>query len=103
MILFDVTLATTADHRGAMVALLDRTMAASQAEAGCVVYRFSADLHDPLVFHLIELWADETAFAGHARGEAFARFRAELPACGRVVSSTARKGALEPYTYKRPE
>jgi len=102
MILFDVTLETSQEQRPAMLDLLRRTMKASQAEPGCLVYRFAADLDDPLRFHLVELWESEEAFMGHAGGDALRGFIADLPACGKLVASTARKGDLAPFTYKRP-
>lgn len=102
MILFDVTLATSEEQRPALVDLLRRTMAASQAEPGCLVYRFTVDLDDPLRFHLVELWESEAAFMGHAAGEALRGFIAGLPACGKIVTVTPRKGTLAPYTFRMP-
>jgi quinol monooxygenase YgiN len=103
MILFDVVLEAGDGARDRFVALLDRTMSASQHEEGCLIYRFTCDLSEPSRFYLIELWQDEAALIAHAKGEAFRGFLADLPSCGRVVSSTARTGALDPYTFKRPQ
>lgn len=102
MILLDVALATTADGRSDFVALLGRTMSASQDERGCLVYRFTADIADPLLFYLVELWEDEAALMAHAAGAPFRAFLADLPTCGRVLSSVARSGPLDPYTFQRP-
>lgn len=102
MILFDVTLAATAASRTGMVALLNKTMAASQAEAGCITYRFTVDLDDPLKFYLIELWETEEALISHTKGEAFRNFIAELPAVGTPVGSVVRQGELAPYQFILP-
>lgn len=103
MILFDVVLQTTAEQRDAMLALLGKSMAGSQVEAGCLLYRFTADLDDPLRFYLVELWESEAALMGHAQGVPFKTFLAELPSCGAIVSSTARTGELAPYRFRRPQ
>src|SRR3546814_4618366 len=87
MILFDVTIEAKDDRRKEATGLLRRTMAGSQAEEGCLIYRFTADLDDPRLFHLVELWESEAAFAGHATGAPFRNFLAELPLVGRVVRS----------------
>src|SRR3546814_20094323 len=77
-------------------------MAGSQAEEGCLIYRFTADLDDPRLFHLVELWESEAAFAGHATGAPFRNFLAELHLVGRVVRSVARQGPLEHFDFTRP-
>jgi len=101
MILFDVTVTAAEGKREALRQLFAETMAGSNAEPGCLIYRFTADLDDPDRYYLIELWEDEAAFQGHVRGAAFRRFIAEIPALGTVVSSAARAGPLEPYSYGR--
>ena len=103
MILFEVTLEAGSLDRDGLIRLMRRTMAASQAEAGCLAYRFTADLDDPRRFHLVELWESEAALQVHAKGSTFRSFLAELPGLGRLVSSVARQGALEPYTFARPQ
>lgn len=103
MILFDVQLATTEAGLPAFRALLADTMAASQAEPGCLLYRFTADLDDPLRFYLCELWESEEALMAHAVGAPFRHFLATLPGCGSVLQSTARRGQLDPYSFRRPQ
>jgi quinol monooxygenase YgiN len=39
--------------------------AASEAEPGCLRYRFGADLHDPATIYLAEVWEDEAALKAH--------------------------------------
>ncbi len=102
MILFDVQLATTEQGLVAFKALLAETMAGSQAEPGCILYRFTADLDDPLRFYLCELWESEGALMAHATGASFRHFLATLPGCGSVLKSVARSGDLNPYSFRRP-
>src|SRR3546814_11745519 len=97
MILFDVTIEAKDDRRKEATGLLRRTMAGSQAEEGCLIYRFTADLDDPRLFHLVELWESEAAFAGHATGAPFRNFLDELPLEGRVVRTVARQGPVEHF------
>jgi quinol monooxygenase YgiN len=44
------------NRRQDFVNLALQTMAASQLEKGCSLYRFTADLEDPTHFTLTELW-----------------------------------------------
>src|SRR3546814_1512797 len=93
MNLFDVTIEAKDDRRKEATDLLRRTMAGSQAEEGCLIYRFTADLDDPDLFHLAAPWESNAAFAGHSTGAPFPTFLAELPWVARVVRSVARLGA----------
>ncbi|MDB5687355.1 MAG: hypothetical protein JWR77_1944 [Rhizorhabdus sp.] len=102
MIFLDVQLATTEENRAAFKALLAETMAGSQAEPGCLIYRFTADLENPSLFYLSELWESEGALMDHARGAPFKNFLATLPSCGSVLKSVARSGDLNPYSFRRP-
>jgi quinol monooxygenase YgiN len=102
VIFFDVTLEATQETSERLLTLLRKTMAASCAETGCLIYRFTADLDDPLRFYLVELWASEADLMAHAAGAAFRTFLAELPASGKIVGSAARQGDLAPYKFVRP-
>jgi quinol monooxygenase YgiN len=101
MILIEVELETTEAQKEDFLALLRATMAASRAEPGCVTYRFTADLDDPLRFYLIELWETEADLQNHFRGEGFRNFIAQMPQLGTVLSSVPRSGPLEPYKIGR--
>ena len=51
------------------------TMAtASRAEAGCIEYRFSIDIDDPLVVQIIEQWESAEALDTHFAAPHFASF-----------------------------
>ena len=57
-----------------------RTMAeATRKEAGCLTYRFSADLDDPNVMLIFEEWESEEALARHFQSPHMATFREALP------------------------
>jgi len=100
VILIEFSLATTEDQRAACVAALTKQMQISRVEAGCLTYRFTADLEDPLVFHLMELWQDQAALAEHMKTEAFAAFVALMPNLFQPRASVARSGPLEPYNLR---
>ncbi|WP_404476567.1 putative quinol monooxygenase [Novosphingobium sp. BL-52-GroH] len=97
MILIEVVLATGEAERAAFVGLLRDTVAGSLAEEGCLAYRATGSLDDPLVFHLLEIWESEQAYLAHRQGETFARFLERLPQTGRVIAIERRAGTMEAY------
>ena len=101
MILIDVALTTNEAHRTAFLDLLRDTVTGSLEEEGCVTYRATVALDDPLRFHLLELWEDEPAYLAHSKGPILARFLRQLPNCGNVLSIERRQGALAPYPAAR--
>ena len=52
---------------------------ATQAENGCLSYRFYADLEDPNTFFIFEEWEDEEALARHFQSAHMAAFQRQLP------------------------
>jgi len=52
----------------------------TEAEPGCVRYRFSVDLADPHTLHLIEEWASEEALRDHFMTPHMAEFNRTLSA-----------------------
>ena len=70
-------------------------MAESQLEAGCVFYRFTADIEDEQYFHLSEMWHDEDALKAHTEGVPFQHFIASLSTVGKLVSSDWFKGDMQ--------
>jgi quinol monooxygenase YgiN len=97
MIVIEAILQTSSDARGGLMALMCRTMAISQREKGCILYRFTADLESPNRFVLTEIWQTEDDLKAHFKGEASKSFFAELPGKGEFVSSTAWQGLLDSY------
>ncbi len=63
--------------------------AASQAEAGCITYDFSADLVAEDTFHLFEIWENEEVLAAHGQTAHMATFR-EVMARVRVSGNIKR-------------
>lgn len=101
MILIDVALTTSEAHRTAFLNLLRDTVTGSLEEEGCVTYRATIALDDPLRFHLLELWENELAYLAHSKGAVLARFLQQLPDCGRILSIERREGAIAPYPAAR--
>jgi len=62
---------------------------ASQAETGCLDYRFYADLEDPNLFFVFEEWENEEALFRHFQSEHMKTFQKQLP--GMVVSSKIQR------------
>jgi quinol monooxygenase YgiN len=84
------------DRREDFVKLALQTMAASQLEKGCSLYRFTADLQDPTHFTLTELWETDKDLKAHHTGDAYKRFFAELPQLGARGNHLAWQGPLVP-------
>lgn len=64
--------------RDAVVPLMIAVHDASQAEEGCLTYRFAEELGRPGRFWLIEAWESEEALAAHFATAHMATFRAGL-------------------------
>jgi quinol monooxygenase YgiN len=90
-------------HRSGFIASLCEMMRVSQAEPGCLHYRFSADLESVGRFYLTEEWASEDALQSHLRTPHFAAFLAQLDRCEAKRSTDARCGELAPYQLRRAE
>ena len=84
------------DRREDFVKLALQTMAASQLEKGCSLYRFTADLQDPTHFTLTELWETDEDLKAHHTGDAYKRFFAKLPQLGARGNHLAWQGPLVP-------
>ncbi len=52
---------------------------ASEAEAGCLVYRIAEDIQQPNTFRIFELWDNEAALEAHFQTDHMATFNALLP------------------------
>lgn len=59
------------EDRQAFIAAVIPEMTAAQKMRGCVYYAFAQDLTDPNAFHLLEGWADQTAYENHEEAESF--------------------------------
>jgi quinol monooxygenase YgiN len=79
MIVIAGSVTVRAERRDEAVQIALRMAAASRAEAGCVEYRFYADLADPNTFFLFEHWENEAALARHFQTPHMAEFQEQLP------------------------
>lgn len=84
MIVVSGTVQVKAELRDEAVQIALKMAKASEAEAGCVTYRFYADLEDPTIFRIFEQWEDEAALHAHFETEHMAEFRQQLP---RILAS----------------
>ncbi len=75
MIILGGTVRFHPEDRQAALAAIQRMMAASRAEEGCLAYTFSADLSDPNTLHLFEVWASAEALEAHGQTPHMAEFR----------------------------
>lgn len=67
------------ERRNDAIAAAVAMSVASEAEAGCIRYRFSADLRDPDIFYLFEAWESADALKGHGQTSHMAEFNRQLP------------------------
>ena len=84
--------------RDAAIALMVAVHDASEAEEGCLTYRFAEELGHPGRFWLIEAWESEEALAAHFKTEHMATFRAGLAG----VSVTGRDLFRHDVTKRAP-
>lgn len=96
MIVIVGTFTALPDKRQAFVDLASQTMAASQTETGCALYRFTADLHDQTRFTLTEIWETDQDLKTHHTGAPYKKFFAELPRLGSRGHHLAWQGPLSP-------
>ena len=79
MIVISGTVAINPEKREEAVAAALEMSAASEAEDGCITYRLYADLEDPNLFRIFEVWEREDALAAHFETPHMAVFRKKLP------------------------
>jgi quinol monooxygenase YgiN len=94
LILIEGTFEALPDRRQDFINLALQTMAASQLEKGCSLYRFTADLEDPTHFTLTELWDTHEDLKAHHAGDPYKRFFAQLPQLGARGNHLAWEGPL---------
>ena len=59
------TITIPLDRQAVLVPLLDNHIALTRGEPGCIYFDVTQDPDTPEVFHVSELFTDETAFAAH--------------------------------------
>ena len=61
---------------------MERMIAASRAEHGCLGYAYGEDILEPGLIRVSEAWQDEASFAAHADSEHLKRWRADCADLG---------------------
>ena len=73
-------------------------MEATQPEQGRIVYRYGADIVDPTLFHITEVWESREALEAHTRTAHFAKAMSILPALAIIDPVETWTG---PLVYER--
>lgn len=61
---------------------MERMLAASRAEEGCLAYSYAVDVADPGLIRVFEAWRDQAAVEAHFRTPHMAEWRAAWPDFG---------------------
>ncbi len=61
---------------------MERVVAASRAEDGCIAYSYAQDVLDPQTIHVVEKWRDRAALDAHFRMPHLAEWRASWDEIG---------------------
>lgn len=102
MIICNFTFQTTPEHRAAFVELIRNMMYETQKEAGCILYRYTADLDDDTKFHLVENWENEELMSAHIDAPHAHHFVAEMPKLAKIAGAKAYSGDLSSYRVRAP-
>jgi len=62
--------------------VMEKMLAASRAEDGCLVYSYAADVAEPGLIRVFEAWRDRAALDAHLRTGHLAEWRASWPPFG---------------------
>lgn len=74
MLVNAVTYTLPADHVDEAIALFEKLMVASRAEAGCLMYVVHQSISEPTTFFLYEQWRDRAALDAHYEMPHFKEF-----------------------------
>jgi quinol monooxygenase YgiN len=61
---------------------MERMLAASRAEDGCLTYSYAVDVADPGLIRVFEAWRDQAAIDAHFQTPHMAEWRAAWPQFG---------------------
>ena len=61
---------------------MQRMVEASRAEQGCLHYSYAADVLDPGLVHVKEMWRDQAALDAHFASDHISAWRAQWSALG---------------------
>jgi quinol monooxygenase YgiN len=79
MIVIAGTIPIKPEHREEARQLVLQMAKATQAEAGCLIYQFYADLVDPNTFFIFEEWESDEALNRHFQTEHMKNFQQQAP------------------------
>lgn len=79
--------------RSEALAEMERMIAASRAEAGCLAYHYAFDMIDTGLVHVIERWQDRAALDAHFASGHLAHWRAQFDRLGITSRSLVALGA----------
>lgn len=72
-------------------------MKASQTEEGCIAYSFTADIVEPGLIHVTEIWETKAALHAHFATDAFGKFMSASSDLVDPTGMNAWSGELTPY------
>src|SRR5580704_13460253 len=81
----------------AMKKAMSQRLGEVRDETGCLSYHLTADLDNPMLFYLFELWTDEPAFMAHVKLPQTKVFSALLAANSQTIYSALRNGTMGDY------
>ena len=61
---------------------MERMLAASRAEDGCIAYSYAIDVEDPGLIRVFEAWRDQPALEAHFKTPHLAEWREAWPGFG---------------------
>jgi len=61
---------------------MEKMLAASRAEAGCLTYSYAVDVAEPGLIRVFEAWADQASIDAHLHAPHMAAWRAAWPDAG---------------------
>jgi quinol monooxygenase YgiN len=85
-----------------LLPVMREAVAATITEAGCLVYRFTADLTSPTLFYMSELWESEAALKAHLQAPSFLNAIGTLMAHAKILNFVTRQGELVHYDLALP-
>jgi len=77
---------------------MDRMLAASRAEDGCITYSYAVDVQDPGLIRVFEAWRDQAAIEAHFTASHMAEWRA----AGAEFGVSDRRLSLYEVASERP-
>jgi len=82
MILVLGTVRLAPDRIDGARAAMEKMVAASRAEPGCIAYSYAQDLFEPATIHVIEKWRDRQALTDHFATPHMAEWRGVMGSLG---------------------